>query len=134
MKTILITGSTDGIGKGTALKLAKEGHRVFLHGRSEAKVNAVVSEIKEASNNQNIKGFVADYSDLEAVKKFSEEIKKEVPKIDILINNAGIYTTKETLTPDGLDYRMVVNYLAPYLLTTEILPIIRFRKRPELSI
>tara|TARA_R110002072_G_scaffold118631_1_gene250778 strand:+ start:207174 stop:207974 length:801 start_codon:yes stop_codon:yes gene_type:complete len=132
MKTILITGSTDGIGKGTALKLAKEGHRVFLHGRSEAKVNEVVSEIKRASNNQNIKGFVADFSDLEAVKKFSEEIKKEVPKIDILINNAGIYTTKETLTPKGLDYRMVVNYLAPYLLTTAILPIIRNSEAPRI--
>lgn len=131
-KTIIITGSTDGIGKLTALKLAKVGHTIYVHGRSEAKVNTVVSEIKEASGNQNIKGLVADFSDLEAVSKLAEQIKKEIPKIDILINNAGIFKTKDTFTGKGLDYRMVVNYLAPYVLTSAILSNIKNADAPRI--
>tara|TARA_R110002073_G_scaffold107095_1_gene241529 strand:- start:911 stop:1714 length:804 start_codon:yes stop_codon:yes gene_type:complete len=131
-KTIIITGSTDGIGKLTALKLAKEGHIIYVHGRSEAKVNAVVSEIKETSKNQKIKGLEADFSDLEAVSKLAEQIKNEIPKIDILINNAGILKTKDTFTKKGLDYRMVVNYLAPYVLTNAILQNIKNADSPRI--
>lgn len=123
-KQILITGSTDGIGKLTALKLAKEGNTVYIHGRSEAKVNNVVAEIKEASNNDNVKGFVADFSDLNAVKQLAEQIKSEVPSLDILINNAGIFKTASVKTDAGLDIRMAVNYLAPYILTENILPVL----------
>ncbi|GAB7255649.1 SDR family NAD(P)-dependent oxidoreductase [Polaribacter sp. OB-PA-B3] len=121
---ILITGSTDGIGKLTALKLAKEGNTVYVHGRSEAKVNNVVLEIKEASNNNNVKGFVADFSDLNAVKQLAKQIKSEVPSLDILINNAGIFKTDSVKTKSGLDIRMVVNYLAAYILTINILPVL----------
>ncbi|MEM5564721.1 SDR family NAD(P)-dependent oxidoreductase [Psychroserpens sp. AS72] len=131
-KTIIITGSTDGIGKLTALKLAKQGHTIYIHGRSEAKVSKVVSEIKEASNNQNIKGLVADFSDLEAVSKLAEQIKNDIPKIDILINNAGIFKTKDIQNKNGLDIRMVVNYLAPYVLTTAILPNIKISVAPRI--
>ena len=131
-KTILITGSTDGIGKLTALNLATQGHTIYTHGRNEAKVAAVVSEIKKASNNQNIYGLVADFSDLEAVSKLAEQIKNDIPKIDILINNAGIFKTKETLNNNGLDIRMVVNYLAPYVLTNAILPNIKQSEAPRI--
>jgi len=131
-KTILITGSTDGIGKLTALNLATQGHTIYTHGRNEAKVAAVVSEIKTATNNQNIYGLVADFSDLEAVSKLAEQIKNNIPKIDILINNAGIFKTKETLNNNGLDIRMVVNYLAPYVLTNAILPNIKQSEAPRI--
>lgn len=124
MKTILITGSTDGIGKLTALKFAKEGNTVYIHGRSEAKVEAVVTEIKATSNNENIKGFVADFSDLKAVKQLAEHIKSKVPSLDILINNAGVLKTPIEKTKEGLDIRMAVNYLAAYVLTENILPIL----------
>nr|WP_321223393.1 SDR family NAD(P)-dependent oxidoreductase [uncultured Psychroserpens sp.] len=124
MITILITGSTDGIGKLTALKLAKEGHKVYIHGRSEAKVNSVINELKDASNNKNIKGFVADFSDINAVKKMAKQIKNDVEKLDILINNAGIYKTTSSKTKDGLDIRMAVNYLAPFVLTEKIISVL----------
>ncbi|OIQ23851.1 SDR family NAD(P)-dependent oxidoreductase [Lacinutrix sp. MedPE-SW] len=124
MKTILITGSTDGIGKLTALKLAIEGHKVYIHGRSKAKVDSVITEIKNASNNENIKGFIADFSDLNAVKQMAARIKNEVSSLDILINNAGIFKTSSEKTKDGLDIRMAVNYLAPYILTESILPVL----------
>ena len=131
-KTIIITGSTDGIGKLTALKLAKEGHAIYVHGRSEAKVNAVIAGIKEASNNENIKGLVADFSDLDAVKKLAEKIKNEIHKIDVLINNAGIFKSQISQNKSGLDIRMVVNYLAPYVLTNAILSNIKNSEAPRI--
>ena len=131
-KTILITGSTDGIGKLTAIQLAKDGNTVFVHGRNKTKLELVIAEIKAQSNNQSIKGFVADFSDLDAVRKMAEQIKNEVPKIDILINNAGIFKTSSLLNKNGLDIRMVVNYLAPYLLTNKILPNIKNSDTPRI--
>lgn len=132
MKNILITGSTDGIGKGTAVQLAKEGHTIYVHGRSEAKVNQTISEIKAQTNNENIKGFVADFSDLDAVSKMVEQINTEVPQIDILINNAGIFKSATTANKEGFDIRMTVNYLAPYLLTNAILPLIKKGEAPRI--
>lgn len=124
-RNILITGSTDGIGKLTAIKFAKEGHTVFVHGRNKEKLNLVISEIKEASGNENIDGFVADFSDLEAVSKMVKDVKAEVSKLDILINNAGIFKTSATSKFKGFDIRFVVNYLAPYVLTNAILPVLQ---------
>lgn len=131
-KTILITGSTDGIGKLTAFELAKKGHVVYVHGRSEAKVNQVISEIKLQTGNENIHGFVADFSDLNAVLKMASQIKNEIPKLDILINNAGIFKSTISVNKDGLDIRMVVNYLAPFLLTDEVLPTIKKSDNPRI--
>ena len=131
-KTIIITGSTDGIGKLTAFSLAEKGHTVYVHGRNEAKVDTVVSEIKTKTNNQNIHSLVADFSDLEAVSKLAEQIKKDIPKIDILINNAGIFKTKEVQNKNGLDIRMVVNYLAPYVLTNAILSNLKQSEAPRI--
>lgn len=123
-KTILITGSTDGIGKLAAIKLAKDGHEIYIHGRNVEKLKKVISEIKEASSNENIDGFVADFSDLDAVSKMSNEIKNKISKIDVLINNAGIFKTSMTKGYKGFDIRLVVNYLAPYVLTNAILPLL----------
>lgn len=131
-KTIIITGSTDGIGKLAALKLAKQGHTIYVHGRNKEKVEAVIFEIKEQSKNQNIKGFVADFSDLDAVSKMAEQIKNEVPIIDVLINNAGIFKSKATQNKNGLDTRIVVNYLAPYILTNALLPVIKKSEAPRI--
>ena len=124
-KTILITGSTDGIGKLAALKLAKDGHEVYVHGRNSEKLAAVIEEIKSASNNDTIKGFVADFSDLAAVRKMAAQVKDELPKLDILINNAGVYKSRVAKTKDGFDIRFAVNYLAPYILTKAILPLLK---------
>lgn len=131
-KTILITGSTDGIGKLTALQLAKDGHKLYLHGRNAEKLAKVIAEIKGSSQNENIGGFVADLSDLEAVRQMAEQLTKELPALDVLINNAGVYKTAQQQTGDGLDMRMVVNYLAPYLLTNELLPLLRQSEAPRL--
>ena len=131
-KTILITGSTDGIGKLAAIKLAKEGHEIYLHGRNAAKLTAVILEIKDLANNENIKGFVADFSDLAAVKQMAAQIKGELSKIDVLINNAGVFKSAVANNKAGLDLRFVVNYLAPYLLTKALLPVLKKGTAPRL--
>jgi short-subunit dehydrogenase len=74
-KTILITGSTDGIGKLAAIQLAKDEHQVYLHGRNMEKLQKVLSEVKAQSGNKNTGSFAADFSDLAAVQKMAEQIK-----------------------------------------------------------
>ena len=127
-KTILITGSTDGIGKLAALKLAEAGHQVYVHGRNADKLTIVIAEVKAVATGaavDNINGFVADFSDLNAVRKMAAEVNKTLPKLDVLINNAGINTTTSPTTKDGLDVRFVVNYLAPRELTNALLPLLK---------
>ena len=132
MKSILITGSTDGIGKLAAIKLAKDGHEIYLHGRNAQKLEKVISEIKAQSNNQHIKGFVADFSDLAAVQQMAGQINQKVSKIDVLINNAGIFKSPVATNKDGLDIRFVVNYFAPYALTKALLPLLQKGNTPRL--
>ena len=131
-KVILITGSTDGIGKLAAIKLAKEGHIIGLHGRNAEKLKKVVAEVKATANNQKIKGFIADFSDLAAVRKMAEEIANEWGTIDVLVNNAGVFKSSKPVTSSGLDIRMVVNYLAPYVLTNALLPLLKASEEPRI--
>lgn len=131
-KTVIITGSTDGIGKRAAVKLAKEGHFIYVHGRNTEKLLATISEIKAITHNKNVGGFVADFSDLDAVRKMAVEINREVSKIDILINNAGIYNSPESHNKDGLDIRFAVNYLAQYVLTHELIPLLQKGTDPRI--
>lgn len=123
-KTILITGSTDGIGKLAAIKLANEGYEVFLHGRNANKLKTVVEEIRMITKNEHINGLEADFSDLAEVRKMANETQNKVSKIDVLINNAGVYNSPTAFNKDGLDMRYVVNYLAPFVLTNELLPLL----------
>lgn len=124
-KTILITGSTDGIGKLAAVQLAKDGHEVYLHGRNAEKLQKVLSEVKSQSGNENTGGFTADFSNLKAVREMAERIKQELPKLDVLINNAGVFESPVAETGDGFDIRFAVNYFAPYLLTNALLPLLK---------
>ncbi|WP_139958009.1 SDR family NAD(P)-dependent oxidoreductase [Flavicella sediminum] len=123
-KNILITGSTDGIGKLTAIQFAKEGHNVYVHGRDSEKVGKLVAEIKNTTGNKKVLGFVADFSDLSQVRKMVLEVREKVSKLDVLINNAGVFKSPISMTEKGLDIRFVVNYLAPYVLTNGLLDLL----------
>jgi len=131
-KTIFITGSTDGIGKLAAQELAKDGHHVCIHGRNQNKVNQVVAELKALTNNSSITGFIADLSDLNAVKELAQQITQGLSQLDVLINNAGVFKSSESTNLNGLDMRFVVNYLAPYLLTQELLPVLDKSQEPRI--
>ncbi|WP_116769102.1 SDR family NAD(P)-dependent oxidoreductase [Maribacter litoralis] len=130
-KYILITGSTDGIGKLLALRLAKEGNFVAIHGRNQTKLETTLKEIKEQSNNENIIGFLADFSSLADVKKMAADLIEKMPKIDVLVNNAGILTSKNNSIPSGIDIRLAVNYLAPYQLTNSVLSLLKKSEAPR---
>lgn len=117
-KTILITGSTDGIGLLTARKLAADGHRVLIHGRSAAKVEAAAAQI-----GGSVEGYIADLSDMKAVEGLADAIRNKHDRLDVLINNAGVLKAPQTVLDNGMDIRFVVNTLAPYLLTELLLPI-----------
>ncbi|AFN74558.1 oxidoreductase, short chain dehydrogenase/reductase family [Melioribacter roseus P3M-2] len=116
-KTILITGSTDGIGKQTADELAKRGHHIIIHGRNRNRIDATVGELTRKYSKVNIDGIGADFSSLRNVVKLSDEIKQNYPHINVLINNAGVYSQKKTLTEDGYELTFAVNHLAHMLLT-----------------
>lgn len=131
-KIILITGSTDGIGKLAAIKLAKEGHTIYMHGRNADKLNKLIDEIKTLSNNQNIDGFVADFSDLNELRKMASKVIEKCTKLDVLINNAGVFKSPISQNAEGLDLRHVVNYLAPYLLTKELIPLLENGINPRI--
>ena len=132
MKNILITGSTDGIGKIAAMKLAKEGHTIYVHGRNPEKLEAVIAEIKGVSKNKKVSGFLADFADLDSVRQMAEQVISEVSKLDVLINNAGVFKTPVYDNKDGLDLRFVVNYLAPYVLTDKLLNLLKKGNEPRL--
>ena len=117
-KTILITGSTDGLGLETAKHFAKDGHRVLLHGRSAEKLSRASDEIGATSS------YVADLSSIAGARKLSDEVAANHDAIDVLINNAGVYRVKETRTPDGFDMRFMVNTIAPYVLTKDLMPLL----------
>ncbi|MBI0425105.1 SDR family NAD(P)-dependent oxidoreductase [Psychrobacter sp. NG27] len=130
-KNILITGSTDGIGKLAAIKLAQLGHNIYLHGRDANKLADVIAEAKAAAtqaNQQiNINGFVADFASLTDVQHMADAVISKFTAaglhLDVLINNAGVFKVARAQTDAGLDVRFMVNYFAPYLLTQALLPL-----------
>ena len=122
-KTILITGSTDGIGFLTAQSLLLEGHDILIHGRDPKKIQQVKEILSKHANRGSITSYISDFSDLHDVKELAQQIEANHQKLDVLINNAGIYKTSIENTKDNLDIRFTVNTIAPYLLTKELLPL-----------
>ena len=124
-KTFLITGATDGIGLQTAKVLAALGHRVVLHGRSEAKGKAALAAIRKESPGSDLRFFKADFFSLQQVRALAAQVRAEVPHLDVLINNAGCSFLTRRETTDGFEATFAVNHLAPFLLTNLLLDKLR---------
>tara|TARA_R110002096_G_scaffold14719_6_gene51822 strand:+ start:679 stop:1518 length:840 start_codon:yes stop_codon:yes gene_type:complete len=124
-KTILITGSTDGIGFETAKALYAQGHRIVLHGRSATKLAATEAALRKLSNDGQTEAYLADISSMTDVVALGEALVANDEKIDVVINNAGVFHSADTFTDDGLDMRFAVNTLAPCLLTQRLLPLLQ---------
>src|SRR5690625_2193270 len=128
-KRVLITGSTDGLGKRVARNIASEGAEILLHGRNREKGEAVLEEIKRETGNSNLTYYNADFASLDEIRHLSREIRESYDKLDLLINNAGIGFGKPDSTRsesrDGYELRFQVNYLSGFMLTLDLLPLLR---------
>jgi NAD(P)-dependent dehydrogenase (short-subunit alcohol dehydrogenase family) len=121
-KTILITGSTDGVGRWVAGRVAAEGARVLVHGRDRGRGEKVVSDIAKAGGAAAF--LPADLASLAEVRGLAEAVRRETDGLDVLVNNAGIGTAgnRREASRDGFELRFAVNYLAGFLLTRLLLP------------
>lgn len=125
-KIILITGSTDGIGKITATSLAKQGHTVIVHGRNRSKAERVCKEIKAETGNNKIDYIIADLLSLTDIKRMADEFKNKYEQLDVLINNAGaIFGKERETTKEGFEKTITLNLFAPFLLTKLLLESLR---------
>jgi NAD(P)-dependent dehydrogenase (short-subunit alcohol dehydrogenase family) len=127
-KTILITGSTDGVGRLVAQRLGAAGARILIHGRDRARGEAAVAQITRAGNSE-AKFYGADLGDLAEVRKLAAAVRADQPRLDALVNNAGIGSAnggrQRRTSADGHELRFAVNYLAGFLLTHQLLPLLR---------
>ena len=132
-KTVIITGANTGIGLETAVDLAKRNARVVLACRSVERGEKAAVEVKKRSGNDNVVFRQLDLASLDSVRKFSGKILEEEPRIDILINNAGVMAIPErTLTQDGFEMQFAVNHLGHFLLTNLLLD--RIKEAPSARI
>jgi NAD(P)-dependent dehydrogenase (short-subunit alcohol dehydrogenase family) len=122
-KICLITGANSGIGKATALGLAKLGATVVLVSRDRARGEQAQSEIKAQSGNPNIDLLLADLSSQKSIRQLADDFKQRYSQLHVLINNAGVFSPRKRLTVDGIDMVFAVNQLAPFLLTNLLLDV-----------
>jgi len=129
---VLITGATDGIGRGTAAKFASLGAHVLLHGRSDQRLEDTKAAIAAETGNARLETYRADFSSLSNVRRLADEVAAQHDGLDILINNAGLgrgprgNQQRET-NAEGVELRFQVNHLAPFLLTHLLLPLLKAR-------
>ena len=131
-KTVIITGGNTGIGLETAVDLAKRNARVILACRSVERGERSAVEVRKRSGNDNVAFVQLDLASLDSVRKFTVKILEEEPRIDILINNAGMHSPYVSRTIDGFERHMCVNHLGPFLLTNLLLD--RLKEAPSARI
>ena len=126
---ILVTGATDGLGKRVALELAGGGATVLVHGRSRERCEATIEEIREVTGNEKARAYLADLSSLGEVRALAEHVRSGNDSLDALVNNAGVIVRERIDSQDGIELTFAVNYLAHYLLTRLLLPLLREASR-----
>ncbi|MEU2670972.1 SDR family NAD(P)-dependent oxidoreductase [Streptomyces sp. NPDC007164] len=127
-RTVLITGATQGIGRHLALDLARRGATLLLHGRDRARLDEAAAEVRTAGSGAAVRTYLADLADLDQVRAMASEVREREPRLDVLVNNAvaggGAAPLRREVSRQGHELRFAVNYLAPFLLTRELLPLL----------
>jgi NAD(P)-dependent dehydrogenase (short-subunit alcohol dehydrogenase family) len=128
--TVLVTGATDGLGRGVASELARRGATVLVHGRSAERGERLVDELRRTTGNDRIELYLADLADLGQVADLADRVMEEHDRLEALVNNAGIGSglpdsREREESADGYELRLAVNYLAGYALTERLLPLLR---------
>lgn len=121
-RVVLVTGSTDGIGRAAARALAAGGMKVIIHGRGRAKVDAALAQLAGELPGAEIEGVSFDLGSLKAVRSGAAQILERVPELHCLINNAGIFATERAVTDEGIELTFAVNHVGPFLLTELLMP------------
>jgi NAD(P)-dependent dehydrogenase (short-subunit alcohol dehydrogenase family) len=124
-KICLVTGGTNGIGKSTALELARMGATVVIVGRDAQKTSQVVQEIRTASGNPNVDSLLADLSSQQEVRRLAHEFKNKYSQLHVLLNNAGAVFMQRQLSADDIEMTFALNHLASFLLTNLLLDVIK---------
>jgi len=124
-RRVLVTGATSGIGRETALRLAALGAEVAVHGRDMARGAAVLAAVREAAGASRGRLYLADLSTLDGVRRLAAIVRRDLPALDVLVANAGVYSPERVETADGLELTFAVNVVAPILLAVELLPALR---------
>jgi len=124
-KICLVTGSTNGIGKSTAIELARMGATVVIIGRDAQKTFEVVKEIRATSGNPNVDSLLADLSSQREVRRLATDFKRKYSQLHVLINNAGGFFLRRQLSVDGIEMTFALNHLASFLLTDLLLDTIQ---------
>jgi retinol dehydrogenase 14 len=124
-KVCVVTGSNSGIGKETALALAEMGATVIMVVRNQEKGQMALQEIITQTDNRSVSLMICDMSSMASVRKFAAEFKQKYTRLDVLINNAGAEFVKRQVTNEGFEQTFAVDYLAPFLLTYELLDLLK---------
>ena len=124
-KVVLITGGTSGIGKAAAKALAGMGAEVVVTGRNRQRGEGALEEIRSESGNERVSLLLADLATQAEVRRLAKEFRTSHDRLDVLVNNAGLYKTRRTETPDGIEMTLAVNHLAPFLLTNLLLDLLK---------
>jgi NAD(P)-dependent dehydrogenase (short-subunit alcohol dehydrogenase family) len=123
-QAILVTGATDGLGKGLAGELAHRGATVLVHGRSQERIDATIAELADETGSERLAGYRADLSSLAEVRQLANDVARR-GRLHSLVNNAGVAVRERTESVDGYELTFAVNYLAPFLLTSLLVPVLR---------
>jgi retinol dehydrogenase 12 len=121
-KVCLVTGATNGIGLETAKALAGAGATVLVHGRDLIRARAVAQELARTTANSKVRAVQADFARLADVRQLAGELNASLPRLDVLVNNAGMMSGGRARSAEGYDLTFAVNHLAPFLLTNLLLP------------
>src|SRR6478736_6891094 len=119
-RVVLVTGSTDGIGRQVARQLAAAGMRVIVHGRSRPKVDATLEALRGELPGALLDGVSFDMGRLSEVRRGHEQLAKL--GVTVLVNNAGIFANERSVTADGIEMTFAVNHIGPFLLTELLAP------------